>query len=243
MQVYVAEYNELSNVDLPGKTCDVIFFAGCDFNCPFCNVPEMLHFREEYVYDIRDLKERIKNNSKLIEAVKFTGGEPTLQRQPLMELCKFSKKLGLRTILHTNGSKPDCLKSLFKEKLVDEIIFDLKSPLVEDKFERVTKSKTFFKQTKDTIEDVKESLKLIKENGVNIEFKTLVVPSLMFKKESLLEIAEIVKEYNSLWTLTKFQPSNCLVKRFNAIDSPSDMFLENLKEIIQQKFPEIKVEI
>ncbi len=243
MQVYIAEYSELSNIDLPGKTCDVISFAGCDFNCPFCNVSQMLKFLEEYLYDIREIKEKIKNNSKLIQAVLFTGGEPTLQRQPLIELCKFAKKFGLKTILNTNGSKPDSLKSLFKDKLIDEVIFDLKCPLRNEIFDKVTKSKTFFKETQDIIKDVKESLKILTNYNIYVEFRTLIVPSLMYKKEDLLEIADIVKDFNCLWTLTKFQPGNCLVKRFDAIDPPSEMFLENLKEIILQKFPKLMIEV
>ena len=83
MQVYIAEYSEISNIDLPGKSCDVIFFAGCDFNCPFCNVPEMLHFREEYIYDIREIKEKPNMQNSLLKPIIIiyrTGAMPNRKK-------------------------------------------------------------------------------------------------------------------------------------------------------------------
>ena len=93
MLAYIAEYSELSGIEVPGKVVDVIYFAGCDFNCPHCNVPEMLTFKEEFLIDLREIKNKIKQNSKGVDGLLFTGGEPCLQRQALIELCKYAKKL------------------------------------------------------------------------------------------------------------------------------------------------------
>ncbi len=229
MQAYIAEFS--------GNT---IYFSGCDFNCGFCNTPEMLSFKEEFLIDIREIKQEIKNNN--FKEILFTGGEPCLQRPALLELAKYAKKLGKRIILHTNGSKPNTLLSLFKLNLVDKIIFDIKAPFNET-FEKVTKSQTFFKPSHSIMNDITESLKLIKENNIYAEFRTLVVPSLMYRKEDLLEIAKFVSEYDVTWKLNKFNNEVCLDKKYYAINPPTEIFLENIKEIILQKYPKLKVEV
>ena len=239
MQAYIGDYIEMSNVDIPGKTCDVISFSGCDFNCPYCFTPEMLKFNEELLTDIKDIKQKIKNNSNIVDAIIFSGGEPCFQRQALLELARFAKKLGLEVFLHTNGSKPECLISLFKDNLVDSVIFDIKT-VSEQVFEKTTKSKTFFKQTEQIMQDIRQSIQLIQEYEIEVEFRTVVVPTLIYRKEDLIAIGKLIEELGP-WRLVKFKPGNCLNKKFNAINPPTDIFIENLKEIIGRECKKIKL--
>lgn len=243
MQAYIADYVELSNLDIVSKVCDVIYFAGCDYNCPSCNVSEMLNFKEEFIVDLREIKNKMKANSSGKDAILFTGGEPCLQRQALLELSKYAKNIGLKVILHTNGSKPDCVNSMLRNKLLDKIIIDIKAPFQLEIYEKVTKSHTFFKTTDNILQDLRQTLALVEDSDIEVEFKTLIIPSLIYRKEDLLEIAKEIAGLEAIWTLTKFIPNNCLADKFNAINSPSDSFMKNLKEFLLSEMPNLKIVI
>jgi pyruvate formate lyase activating enzyme len=69
----------------------------------------------------------IKTSSPYISGVVFSGGEPTLQKDALMELARYAKGLGLAVGVQTNGFFPHTLEMLIEEKLVDKVALDFKS--------------------------------------------------------------------------------------------------------------------
>ena len=76
-----------------------------------------------------------------LDAVVITGGEPCLQPD-LPEFIRKIKKLGFLVKLDTNGSYPETLVKLIKEKSVDYIAMDLKAPT--EKYSKVTGIKADF---------------------------------------------------------------------------------------------------
>lgn len=240
MQAYIAG-SLIASKSWPKNNCFVILFSGDNFKVPYSFNSDFLDFKEEFLRDIRDFKKEI--NAK---CVLFTGGEPCLQRQTLLDISRFAKKTDISIGLETNGSKPDCLKSLLKENLVDFIALDIKAPLREDIFERVTHSSTFFITTKQIIEDIKESVELLKEyqDKVNIELRTTIVPGLIYKKEDILEIASLINNLECRWLLQQFRANEKVIdKKFRNLNSPTKRFLENLKNSCQKKFPNLRIDV
>ncbi len=220
-----------------------VFFAGCNFKCPWCNTPHLLESKEEYNQHLRDIKSQIQEFASSIEGVIFTGGEPCLQRLSLMNLAAFCKEKQLKVHVHTNGSKPGCINSLIQDDLVDSFILDLKSPL-EESFEKITKSKTFFINTKQIINDIKSSIELLKNSEKELEIRTTIIPGWMYRKEDILKIADLVKNIECRWKLQRFEPSEQLAsKKLQDIMPPSFSFMENLKEAINKEYPNIRVYI
>lgn len=245
MQAYIKAIEPVT-VDWSKNICLMIYFAGCDFKCPWCNTPDLLESREEFLMDIKEVNKEIELNSPFTEAVVFTGGEPGLYRQALFEIAKRCKQLKLKVGIETNGSKPEALEGLLEKKLVDFIAIDLKSPLNEDSFERATKSKTFFITSAAILSNIRATIRLLEERDGNIdlEVRTTIVPGLMYKKEDIIEIAEIVDRLNARWTLRRFDNYVDLVeRRYNSINPPSMHFLENLRESCLKKFPKLRIEI
>lgn len=245
MQAYIRSIEPVS-VEWTKNICLKIFFAGCDFKCPYCNTPELLETKEAFIKELKDVKKEISLNSGFAEAVIFTGGEPCLQRPQLVELAKFCKNNKLKTGLETNASKPEVLYSLLKNSLIDFISIDLKSPLREDIFEKVTKSGTFFITTNQLMQNIKAGIEMLYnyKDKVDIEVKTLIVPSLLFKKEDIVEIASLVDYLDARWILQRFNNEQDLVdKNFRHINPPSISFLEDLKESCLRKYPQLRIEI
>lgn len=246
MKYYIAGILPLSTVDWPGTVSTVIFFAGCDFRCPFCYNADILEFDEKYAKDINDIKNTILENKDFIDGILFSGGECTLQRQLLIELSKFAKKNDLGTGIETNGSKPDVIKELISEKLVDFVAMDMKAPLTKDKFEKLTGSKTFFKKTEEIISCVKKSLSILKKNqdNIKIHIRTTFVPGIL-DKEDMLNIAEDIKELKCVWEIQQFRSDKgeLIDLKLKDTEKPKKGLLENIKKECNEKYSNIEIKI
>ena len=80
--------------------------------------------------DYRELEEvtgMIRSSRMLVSGVVFSGGEPTMQPEPLKALASASRKIGLLVGLQTNGVFPKVLSGLIAERLVDRVALDIKA--------------------------------------------------------------------------------------------------------------------
>lgn len=242
MQAYISALAPKSE---GAEMCLYIFFSGCDFNCPSCSNSGLLDTLQEHLVDIKEIKKEIKSQANFLKKVVFTGGEPCLQRLALLDLARFCKKLNLAVVLDTNGSKPETVDSLLKDSLVDSIILDIKTPFEEAVFEKATKSKTFFIQPLQILEDINKTLKLLEsyQEKVDIEIVTLVVPNILYRKEDLIAIGEVIGDLRCRWILKPFDNADVGDKRFSGIQPPSDSFMNDLLDVLQKEFPGMLIEV
>jgi pyruvate formate lyase activating enzyme len=175
---------KLTLIDYPGHIAATVFTVGCNFRCPFCHNPELIsNFEFRISNDLEDeFFEHLKNRQGKIEGVCITGGEPTIQLD-IIEFIRKIKDLGFKVKLDTNGSRPDVLRKLFSERLLDFVAMDIKNSL--DKYNATTNSKV------DT-ERIRLSVDLIRHSGVDYEFRTTVVPGL-HEEEDFEKIGEWLK--------------------------------------------------
>jgi len=243
MQAYIGNITPIATVDFPNKISLVVFFAGCDFRCCYCYNANILDFKQEFLIDLKNVRKEIENNKNFVDAVVFSGGEPTLQPSVLTNLLRFSKKIGLKTAIETNGSKPLVIKRLAED--IDYISLDIKAPFEEKVFERVTKSKTFFKSSKDVMDNIRKTIDILKDFKGMIEVRTTIVPSLVYRKEDVLEIAKEVKDLNCVFVLQQFR--NDLGKLVNKnlanITPPTENFLETLRESCLKAYPHMRIRV
>ena len=92
-------------VDGPGIRT-VVFFTGCKLRCKYCHNPEMWNMQEPN-YTPQQLVDRIIRNKPYFEksngGVTFSGGEPLLQSNFLIEVCKLLRKENIHIALDTSG--------------------------------------------------------------------------------------------------------------------------------------------
>ena len=161
-----------SFIDYPGKLGCVLFLSGCNFDCPYCHNPELVAGCREprKQYEQKDVFDFLKKRSGFLEGVVISGGEPTLNDKELVDLCGNVKNLGYPVKLDTNGSKPDMIKFLMKNDLVDYIAMDLKTdPLLYDSLI----SKGIHGET------IAESVETILNSEIPCEFRTTCVKPLV----------------------------------------------------------------
>lgn len=215
----IAGLQRSSLIDYPAELSAVIFTQGCNFRCLYCHNPELVSpklFAKPLVKE--EIFDFLNKRKKQLDAVVITGGEPTIHND-LPDFIREIKKMGYKIKLDTNGSNPEMLELLIKEKLVDYIAMDIKAPLV--KYPKITKIKA------DT-EQIKKSIKLIMDSGLKHEFRTTVVKSLL----SFDDIAEIAKSIKGadLYVLQKFVPSKTLDKKMMKEKTYEDEELEELRQ-------------
>lgn len=218
-------------IEYPGKIASMIFLPGCNFRCLFCFNPELI-LESDKIEDVdeKEVFDFLEKQKKWIDAVVISGGEPTLHKDLIDFIIKI-KKLGLLVRIYTNGSNPEVLKRLINEKLIDSVAMDIKAPLTEEDYDKITGTKGFWK-------NVKESISLILTSDLDYEFRTTVVPSLHSEK-NIEDIAKYIKGAE-LFVLQKFFPENALDDKLKKLKTQSDEEMQKLAETAQKYVKNVK---
>jgi len=123
----ISGIQKTSLIDYPGKVSCVLFFTGCNFNCPYCHNPDLVQSKNgRAAINKNQVFEFLSKRRGLLDGVVITGGEPTLQSD-LPNFCHTLKSMGFSVKLDTNGSRPLMLKHLMADKLIDFVAMDIKT--------------------------------------------------------------------------------------------------------------------
>ena len=169
-------------LDFPGKVACTVFLSGCNFLCPFCHNSELIGNDADDIMTEEEFFDFLKKRQGILEGVCITGGEPTL-RSELAEFIKKIKDLGYKVKLDTNGYKPDVLKKLIDEKLIDYVAMDIKNS--EKKYALTAGIDNF------DMQNIKRSISILTQDIVPYEFRTTTVNEL-HTAEDFKEIAEML---------------------------------------------------
>jgi len=95
----VAAYLERSVVNGPG-TRFVIWLQGCPIRCPGCINKDLWPLEPKLLIPVMEMAERILRTQG-IEGVTYSGGEPTIQAEPLCTLSQILRNQGLSILCYT----------------------------------------------------------------------------------------------------------------------------------------------
>lgn len=202
---------KLTLLDYPDHLAAIIFTQGCNFRCHYCYNPMLVlpregegekNKKEEKGFSplsTEDLFLFLSERYGRLDGVVITGGEPTLHND-LPDFIRQIKKIGYDVKLDTNGTNPDMLSLLIKEKLIDYIAMDLKAP--KDKYAETVGVEVDYN-------NLAKSVKIIIESGLPHEFRTTVVPGLL-EKNDFKVMGEMIKGA-SKWYLQTFKSDTDLV--------------------------------
>jgi anaerobic ribonucleoside-triphosphate reductase activating protein len=118
----------LTTIDYPGQLACVLFCQGCAWRCRYCHNPQLIPPRGTDEVDWRQVLAFLQRRQDLLDAVVFSGGEPTLQDGVLGAMDEV-RAMGFRIGFHSAGIKP----AAFAKALTgaDWVGFDVKA-LPED---------------------------------------------------------------------------------------------------------------
>lgn len=173
-------FDKTSLLNYPEHVAATVFTGGCNMRCPYChnselvlNPPADMRIPEEEVFA------HLRKRRNVLTGLCITGGEPTLQP----DICDFIIKvraLGYKIKLDTNGLKPDVLKRLLCDGLLDYVAMDIKAG--RDNYSRVSgmagAENAESAQRSEMISAITESISLLVASGIEYEFRTTVVKGL-----------------------------------------------------------------
>ncbi len=231
---------KLTLIDYPGYIAATVFTVGCNFRCPFCHNPELvsnLEFRASNFLEENFFEFLAERKGKL-EGVCITGGEPTIQPD-IVDFVKKIKNLGYKVKLDTNGARPDVLRKLLSEKtgllpagrLLDFVAMDIKNSL--ENYAKTTNSNV-------DVERIRLSVELIRNSGIDYEFRTTVVPGL--HKES--DFAKIGKwlEGSKKYVLQVFEDKGKILDPdLKKKTKGQKLNLEKIKKKIEKYFGKVEI--
>lgn len=179
----ISGFQKLTLLDFPGHTACTLFTCGCNMRCPFCHNTPLVTGTAQEQYSEEEIFSFLRKRQGLLDGVAITGGEPLLQKD-IVSFIRRIKEEGYAVKLDTNGSLPERLKSLVDEGLVDYIAMDIKNTFSKYVLTSGCEIDT---------EDIKRSIDIIKNSGIDHEFRTTVVAG-YHTAEDIIEIAKYLGE-------------------------------------------------
>lgn len=214
---------KVSLIDFPDRIATVLFTSGCNLRCPFCHnwrlvlEPKGSFLSEETVFQI------LESRKKYVDAVVVTGGEPLMHS----DIPQFLKKLKEREFvikLDTNGFFPDVLeKSL---PYLDYVAMDVKAS-----------AEKYVLLGANDISNYLRAIEMLKQESVDYEFRTTVVPGFV-NKEDIPKIGELIKGAKR-FAFQQFVPGDTLDKAFNAVKPYSPEIIADFADVMKNYVDEI----
>lgn len=169
-------------LDYPDKTACILWFAGCNMRCLYCYNPDIVLGKGKLSF--QEALKFLKTRVNLLDGVVLSGGECTSHKS-IVKLIIEIKKMGLLIKVDTNGSNPDIIELLLKEKLLDYVALDFKAPI--DKFKSITNS--------DLYSDFISSLKLLISSSIPFEVRTTIHSSLLIQND-IQQMIDVLEKFN-----------------------------------------------
>jgi pyruvate formate lyase activating enzyme len=162
----VGGFVAFSTVDFPGRLAAVVFCQGCPWRCRYCHNTHLQPF-DGGTMDWPRIEAFLETRRGLLDAVVFSGGEPTAQLE-LLDAMRAARRLGFKVGLHTAGIYPGRLRRALD--YADWVGLDIKAP-----FERYAAT-TGCRVSGRSAED---ALRIVLLSGVDYDLRTTVHPSLL----------------------------------------------------------------
>lgn len=182
-------------VDGPGVRF-VVFFQGCPLRCKYCHNPDTWDFSggrevtaEELMKEYDSYKEFLKSGG-----ITATGGEPLAQPEFLAELFALAKSKGVHTCLDTSAGVYDPAhheKIDEALKYTDLVMLDIKH--IDDEEHR--------KLTGKGNRNILAFAEHIRELGIPVWIRHVVVPGITDKYEELFALGEFLSTLSNIKAL------------------------------------------
>jgi len=174
VRLRVGGVTDMSTIDWYGNVSLIVFCAGCNYRCPYCQNSALIPGDAGREIPLEMLEDRFEANKMLNDAVVFTGGEPALQPEAIIEAAKLARSRGLKVMLDTNGSVKANIDGILRSGFIDRVALDVKAPINPADYGTVTGRPDLGEAS---VEAVEHCLNLSKELGIEMEVRTTVAPT------------------------------------------------------------------
>jgi pyruvate formate lyase activating enzyme len=185
-----------TTIDYPGQLAAVVFVQGCPWRCGYCHNPHLQARGQGAGPQWSEVLSFLRRRVGLLDAVVFSGGEPTLDPALPRALADVSA-LGFRVGLHSAGIHPGRLQAVLP--LVDWVGLDIKAPLGNDAgLARVTGVGGGASAVRRSLATV---VQRCREHGLPFECRTTAHPVLLDDAALLMLADELADAGVAQWAL------------------------------------------
>lgn len=210
----INSFLSFSTQDGPGVR-SVIFLQGCNLRCVYCHNPETqscLGKEEGIVIDTSSLLLNIlkyKSYYGLTGGVTISGGEPLLQIEEVIELCRKLKEENIHICIETNGYFGNKEKTQELMEYCDLFYCDLKFNNDTD-----YKKYTGFSY----LDNVIAFLSLCKENSKEVVVRSVIVPNINDYDGYIAGLKNLLKENNIQYPIKLLGFNNICMEKYHALN-------------------------
>ena len=229
MKGFINSIETLGTLDGPGIRF-VVFLQGCKLRCLYCHNPETWNLNSNEALEIspQELVEKVekyKNYFGEDGGVTFSGGEPLLQPEFLLECLKLCKEKNIHTCLDTAGFGFGNYDEILK--YVDLVILDVKA-VEEEEYKLITgqKMNKFF-----------EFLEVVQRMNKKVWLRQVIVPNINDNKEHILKLKEFAKTIKNVEKVELLPYKTIGVHKYKTLNLKYR--LEGVEELSQEKLKEL----
>ncbi len=210
MDGFIFDIKRYAVNDGPGIRTTV-FFKGCPLRCRWCHNPESQERQQEtmtvkrklgektfnderkvgYEIDASSLVRQIERDSVFYDesggGVTFSGGEPLLQPEFLLDCLKQCKERNIQTCVDTAGA----VNTEYMDDIInftDIFLFDVKT----------ADNQAFKEYVGSGYDMVLNTLKIVSEKARRVIVRIPVIPQVNYDEQSMMKIICLLKQYPSI---------------------------------------------
>lgn len=227
MKASINSIESFGLVDGPGIRT-VVFFNGCKLRCKYCHNPEMWT-RLEDNYTSEELVKKIIRNKPYFKrnngGVTFSGGEPLLHADFLIEVCKMLKDEGVHIALDTAGQGLGNYEEVLKN--IDLVIFDVKAVDPTEYKELVGRE----------IDESLRFLEVCQNLNKPMWLRQVVVPGINDTEEHMIKLREFIKPLKNIEKVELLPYHTMGVAKYEKLGIP--YVLAGVKPLSQERCNEL----
>ncbi len=186
---YIHSYESMGLVDGPGIRF-VVFLQGCGLRCSFCHNPDTWNMKDGTKISAEELFSKILRYKPYFATsgggVTFSGGEPLMQPEFLIEMLKLCKEEGIHTAIDTAGvGRGDVDKIL---SLTDLVMLDVKH-LDEEKYRDITDH---------GLSVFNEFAEKLKKSSVDVWLRAVIIPTINNNLDYVGKVADYAETFPNI---------------------------------------------
>ena len=207
---YIHSIETMGLVDGPGIRI-VIFMQGCPLRCSFCHNPDTWEITSNLKLDANEVVDEIRKYRPYIEmggGVTFSGGEPLLQSEFLLDILKLCKKAGIHTCIDTSGTGYS--KKYLDEilKYTDLVILDIKA-IEKENYKKITGM---------SINMVEYFIERLNLSNNKLWLRQVIIPGINDNEEYILKLKEYIKQFNNVEKVELLPYHTMGVEKYNKLN-------------------------
>lgn len=224
----ISSIETLGTLDGPGVRF-VVFLQGCKLRCKYCHNPETWNIGADTEtitpLQLVEKVEKYKNYFGEKGGVTFSGGEPLLQPEFLLECLKLCKEKNIHTCLDTAGVGFGDYTEILK--YTDLVILDIKAVEENEYIELTGQKMNFFK------EFLAQAIKANKKFWL----RQVIVPTINDDKEHILKLKEFASSIPYVEKVELLPYKTIGVHKYKELNIPYR--LEGIEELSESKLKEL----